>query len=238
MNVLYFKRFYKLLVEPNLVKLTIRINLFTFIPGLAICVLIATLVGPQGYTIWNQYISDLGSLNVTPVPYLFDIIVMTGAILIIPAFLYNFKFLILNSPKIILDSNEKFLKRFFHLIIVFNAILGLFFLLVGSIGLFGIGIFSVDRTTQFNLHFIFSVLVFTGLIFGALFEGITITLKKAICPRFLGLYMIIGPFVAGLLFLNPPPIVTEPFLEWVMLFAQQIWLIPAAFYTLHQIKNI
>ena len=49
--------------------------------------------------------------------------------------------------------------------------------------------------------------------------------------------MVIDPFLAGFLFLNPPPLVSIQFLEWLMLIAQQIWLIPAASYTLHHINK-
>jgi len=229
------RRFAKNLINPKIVRSAIIINLITFIPGLILCVLIANFFGSQGYNIWENYISDLGSIIYTPVPILFDFIIIFGAILTIPAFLYNNKFLMEGTKEIILNSAEKIWKRLYYLFIDISAILGYFFLLIGSVGMFGIGIFSIDRSPP--IHFFFSVFVFAGLIFGALFAGIAILLKKVICPHFLGLYMIIGPFMAGFLFLNPPVSITIQFLEWIMLFAQQIWLIPAAFYTLHHIEK-
>ena len=229
------RRFVKTLINPKIVRITIIVNLIIFIPGLISCVLIANFFGPQGYNILDNYISDLGSIIYTPVPFIFDFILIFGAIFTIPAFLYNNKFLMEGTQEIILNPAVKIWKRLYYLFIDVIAILGYFFLLVGSVGMFGIGIFSIDRSPP--IHFLFSVFIFAGLIFGALFAGIAILLKKVICPHFLGLYMIIGPFMAGFLFLNPPVSVSLQFLEWIMLFAQQIWLIPAAFYTLHHVKK-
>jgi hypothetical protein len=105
--------------------------------------------------------------------------------------------------------------------------------------LFGIGLFSEDRTTELGLHFTFSIIVFAGLAFGALFNGIAILLKleKTIFPRLLGLYMMIGPFTASVLFVFPPNSVTRPFLEWMMLLAAVLWLIPQSLLILKNFKS-
>ena len=62
------KRIYRWLVHPKIVKITILLNLFVFLPGLGLCILIAFLFGLQSYTIWDNYISDLGSISFTPAP--------------------------------------------------------------------------------------------------------------------------------------------------------------------------
>ena len=51
----------ELLIDPKLVRISVIINLITFIPGLIICVFIANYFGPQGYNIWDNFISDLRS---------------------------------------------------------------------------------------------------------------------------------------------------------------------------------
>ena len=229
---------YNWLTKEELVKISIIINLILFAPGLFLCVIIAMVYGVQGYNIWDNFISDLGSFNYTPIPILFDVIIMITSVLIIPAFLYNYKYLTKSAGIIVFNSQEKSMRRVLHIIIYVNALSGLILLLIGSIGMFGIGIFSEDRTTQFNLHFYFSLLVFVGLIFGAMFVGVAILLNKVICPRYLGLYMIFIPFFTGYLYFNPPLNLTEPFLEWMMLFSFQIWLIPAAIFTLIQIRKL
>ncbi|MEJ2279332.1 MAG: DUF998 domain-containing protein, partial [Candidatus Lokiarchaeota archaeon] len=228
---------YDWLTRPDVVKPSIIISLILFIPGLSLCVIIAMIYGSQGYTIWNNFISDLGSFKYTPIPFLFNVILMIVSVLTIPAFLYNYKNLTKDAKFIVFNSQERSMRRIFHTIIYINAFFGLILLLIGSVGMFGIGIFSEDRTTQFNLHFYFSVLVFIGLIFGSMFVGIAIVLNKVICPRYLGFYMIFGPFLTGYFYFNPPPMLTRPYLEWMMLFSFQIWLIPAAIFTLRQIKK-
>ena len=228
---------YNWLTKPDVVKISIIINLILFLPGLYLCVIIAMVYGSQGYNIWNNFISDLGSINYTPLPNLFNVIILITSVFIIPAFLYNYKYLTKNTKILVFNSQEKSFRRLFHIIIYITALSGLILLLIGTIGMFGIGIFSEDRTTQFNLHIYFSVLVFIGLIFGSMFVGIAILLNKVICPRYLGFYMIFGPFITGYLYVNPPLILTKPFLEWMMLFSFQIWLIPAAIFTLIQIKK-
>ena len=99
--------------------------------------------------------------------------------------------------------------------------------------------FSEDRTTKLGLHFTFSVIVFAGLAIGAFFNGIAILfhLKKTLFPRLLGLYMMVGPFIATILFIFPPITTTRSFLEWMMLFSAFIWLIPVAFLILRSFKS-
>jgi hypothetical protein len=116
---------------------------------------------------------------------------------------------------------------------------GLLSLLSGAVGLFGVGLFSEDRTTELGLHYTFSIIIFAGLVFGALFNGIAILLKlkKTIFPRLLGLYMIVGPFIVTIMFLFPPISVTRPFLEWMMLFAAFLWLIPGSLFILKDFNS-
>ena len=231
----FFRKLTRIIIDPTVVRNSVIINLVTFLPGLIICVLIADSFGPQGYELWDNFISDLGSLNYTPAPFIFNFILMVGGIFTFPAYLYNNKFLLEGVQENIFNSDLKIWKRIYYLIIGVCAILGYFFLLVGSIGMFGIGIFTIDGAPE--IHFFFSVLVFAGLIFGSLFAGIAVFLKKVIFPHYLGLYMVFGPFITGFLYLNPPFSVSIQFLEWMMLFAQQIWLIPAAFFTLNHIRK-
>ncbi len=56
-------------------------------------------------------------------------------------------------------------------------------------------------------------------------------------PRLLGLYMMVGPFIASILFLFPPNSVTRPFLEWMMLLAAFLWLIPESLLILKNFKS-
>lgn len=241
LNLLFMKinRLFNRFLNQKLIKICIYISLLTFLPGLLIGVLIAYFIGPESYNIINNYISDLGSIRYTPAPFVLDAIVMTTACFLVPIFIYITKIIVSDTKNIIFNSNKSIFKRILCIFIDLHAFFGLLSLLSGAVGLFGIGLFSEDRTTELGLHFTFSIIVFAGLAFGALFNGIAILLKlkKTIFPRLLGLYMMIGPFTASVLFLFPPNSVTRPFLEWMMLLAAILWLIPESLLILKNFKS-
>ena len=96
-----------------------------------------------------------------------------------------------------------------------------------------IGLFSEDRSTPLRLHFLFSHVVFAGLILSSFFYGLLILFYKTEIPRIIGLYMTIVPFIAGVLFL----FTYTPFFEWIMLFTLLIWMIPVHIIFLKNINN-
>ena len=226
------------IVQPKIIKVCIYVSNLLFLSGLLIGALIAVFFGPEGYNIIDNYISDLGSIRYTPTPFILDSIAMITAFFLVPIFLYSYKELISGKKEIIFDSSKPFSKRIFNLFVTINIIIGLLCLIIAAIGLFGIGLFSEDRTTELGLHYLFSIVVFAGLATGALFNGIGIVLKKSIYPRFLGVYMMIGPLTAALLFVFPPPSTTLPFLEWMMLFAAFLWLIPISVIILQKLRKL
>ena len=240
-NLLFMKinRLFNRFLNQKLIKICIYVSLLTFLPGLLIGFLIAFFFGPESYNIIDNYISDLGSIRYTPAPFVLDVIAMTTAFFLVPIFFYLTKIIISDTKNIILDSNKSIFKRIFCIYIDLHAFFGLLSLLSGAVGLFGIGLFSEDRTTELGLHYTFSIIVFAGLAFGAFFNGIAILikLKKTIFPRLLGLYMMVGPFVVTILYIFPPNSITRPFLEWMMLIAAFLWLIPGSLFTLKNFKS-
>lgn len=224
------------IVQPRVIKICIYVSNLLFLGGLLIGALIAVFFGPEGYNIIDNYISDLGSFRYTPTPFILDSIAMITAFFLVPIFLYSYKELIAGKKEVVFDSTNPFSKRIFNFFVLINIILGLVCLIIAAIGLFSIGLFSEDRSTELGLHYIFSIIVFTGLAAGALFNGIAILLKKSIYPRFLGAYMIVGPPTAAILFVFPPPLTTLPFLEWMMLFAAFLWLIPLSIIILQKLR--
>lgn len=241
LNLLFMKinRLFNHFLNQKLIKICIYVSLITFLPGLLIGVLIAYFFGPESYNIIDNYISDLGSIRYTPAPFVLDAIAITTACFLVPVFFYITKIIVSDTKSIIFNSDKSIFKRIFCIYIDLNAFFGLLSLLSGAVGLFGIGLFSEDRTTELGLHYTFSIIVFAGLAFGALFNGITILLKlkKTMFPRILGLYMMVGPFIASVLFLFPPNSVTRPFLEWMMLLAASLWLVPESLLILKNFKS-
>ena len=231
------KGFLNKIVKPKIVKICIYLSLCLFLIGLLIGVIVAAVFGPEGYNIIDNYISDLGSFRYTPAPFILDSIAMITAFLLVPIFLYSYKNLISGIKKVVFNSNNSLSRRIFNAFISFNIFLGLVCLIIAVVGLFGVGLFSEDRSTELGLHYIFSIIVFGGLATGALFNGLAILLRKSIYPRLLGLYMLIVPPTVAILFVFPPPMVTLPFLEWMMLFGAFLWLIPEALIILRKLRK-
>ncbi|MHA1489918.1 MAG: hypothetical protein ACTSRI_09700 [Promethearchaeota archaeon] len=225
------KSFHEKLTAPKVVKISIWVAMLIFLPGLLIGVIIASLFGPGGYNIVDNYISDLGSIRYTPTPFILDTIAMMTSIIMIPIFFYLKNLLVL-AP----FNEEDHLKKKRGLLIKLLAFLGLVFGIFGIFGLFGIGLFSEDRSTEFGLHYLFSVVVFGGLAIGALFNGLVIVLKKTIFPKIIGIFMIFGSPGSSILFLIHPPQFTLPFLEWTMLACIFLWFIPIAHFMLKRIN--
>ncbi|MHA2038218.1 MAG: hypothetical protein ACW98X_17410, partial [Promethearchaeota archaeon] len=66
-------KFYNFITNHNVVKLSAFIVMIGYISLLAIGVIVAAFLDPDGYTIWDNWISDLGSIDHTPTPFLYDI---------------------------------------------------------------------------------------------------------------------------------------------------------------------
>ncbi|MHA1377201.1 MAG: DUF998 domain-containing protein [Candidatus Helarchaeota archaeon] len=237
---------YGKLTEPKLTKKCILAALLIFIPGLIIAIIIAHFFGPEmyipplyklinnpeslrlnRYTIWSNWISDLGSFRFTPAPFILDIMLMSIGLLMIPVFFYLYTKLLPAPSKIALfDRETKSGKLYAKITIVW--------LIIGAIGAFGAGLFSEDRS-YFGLHGFFSIVVFGGFAVGALLSAFIFIYKETFIPRIFGIIILCSP-IASLLF------VINPFnnlyiLEWIMMFAIFAWIIPIALIILKEVEN-
>ncbi len=234
-NNLFFRFFHQInirLTNKKIVRFCTILSPSIFLFGLIFGIIIAFFFGPESYNIWNNYISDLGSKDYTPTPYFLDISAMITAIILIPVFTYLAK-IIFRKPEVI----EKFNWRIFHFIMRILVIVGYFFLLLSTIGLFGIGLFSEDRTTELGLHLLFSYIVFGSFSFTAYFIGTVLLLKKTIFYRMIGLFMICSTPTFGILFIINPEFLTKPFLEWMIFLSLCIWLLLINITIYNEIKS-
>lgn len=208
----------------KVVKVTAMIVMIGYISLLIIGVIVAAFLDPDGYTIWNNWISDLGSHNDTPAPYLYDIACILAGSMTIPLTYYMEKSLA-PLPKRRQLREQHYSRLRFRL--------GSFAFLASIIGNFayiGVGIFSADRDYDFlkvmgmGPHGIMSLLAFGGFTFGAFFMGWLIIFYKSKIPKVLGIYGIFGPLTVTILNL----IYGTPFLEWMLLFSILAWIIPLA----------
>ncbi|UCD00427.1 MAG: hypothetical protein JSV23_05910 [Promethearchaeota archaeon] len=228
------RQIYDKLTEPKIVKISIYISLITFLPGLILGLIIAINFGTLGYNLWYNWISDLGSIYYTPAPFILDLTCIISAIFIIPLIL-NLNRLYSSHQNHKLDNS----KREYY-IILFRRIfgyIGVGCLFIGVIGMFFVGVFSLDRS-PFDLHYYFSTSAFGGFAFGAFFTGLAIVLRRRIFPKTVGYFMIIGPSTASIIFLLCPAPLTRQFLEWILMFTCLAWYYVIVFITLQKLNSL
>lgn len=228
------KYIYDKLTEPKVVKISIYISLLTFLPGLILGLIIAINFGSLGYNVWYNWISDLGSLAYTPAPFILDLTCIISAIFIVPLIL-NLNRLYSSHQNHELDNSKRE-----HYIILFRRIfgyIGVGCLFIGVIGMFFVGVFSLDRS-PFDIHYYFSTSAFGGFAFGAFFTGLAIVLRRRIFPKAVGYFMIIGPSTASLIFLLCPAPLTRQFLEWILMFTCLAWYYVVVFITLQKLNTL
>ncbi|MFX1572177.1 MAG: hypothetical protein ACFFB0_05475 [Promethearchaeota archaeon] len=228
------KYIYNKLTEPKVVKISIYITLLTFLPGLIFGLIIAKIYGPMEYSLWYNWISDLGSTRYTPAPFILDVTCILSAIFIIPLIL-NLSRLYSSHQNLRLDNSKKE-----HYTVLFRRIfgyIGVVCLFFGVIGMFFVGVFSLDRS-PFDIHYYFSTSAFGGFAFGAFFTGLAIVLRRRIFPKTIGYFMIIGPSTATIMFLIAPAPLTRQFLEWIMMFSSLGWYYVLVFITLQKLNTL
>lgn len=215
-------RFYNFVTSFNIVKISAMCVMGVYISLLIIGVITAGLLDPDGYTIWDNWISDLGSSDHTPAPILYDIACIVAGFMTIPLTFYM-ENLLAPLPKRSTIKEQHYSRLRFRL-----SSFAFLFSIIGNLGYIGVGIFSADRDFERlsilgeGPHGIMSYLAFGGFTFAAFFMGWIIVLYNTEIPKILGLYGIFGPLFIAILNL----IDSTPLLEWILLFSILIWIIP------------
>jgi hypothetical membrane protein len=205
-----------------------------YISLLIIGVIVAAIFDPDGYTIWDNWISDLGSSNHTPTPILYDIASIVAGSMTIPLTFYMEKLL---AP---LPNETQLRERHYSRLRFRLSSFAFLFSIIGNLGYIGVGIFSADRDFEIlsilgeGPHGIMSYLAFGGFTFGAFFMGWIIVLYNTKIPKILGIYGIFGPLIISILNL----IESTPLLEWLLLFSILIWVIPLSLIALKKTNTI
>jgi len=220
-------RIYNTLTNPKVVKYFTFIGLTFFLSAIIIGVIIA-LIGPPGnYNPINNYISDMGSFNYTPIPYILDFGNMISSILLVPCVFYLEKLL---SP---LPQNSEDIQEFSRMRLRLGSY-GFIWMIIGLIGMFGTGLFSEDRTTALDLHWTFTIIVFIGFAMTGFFYGLLIVFFDTIVPKLLGVYMIFAPSIIAVILFS---FGFQPIHEWIMLLSLLTWIIPLSLFSLREINK-
>ena len=216
---------HKFLTNPKKVKTSAIIGVFSLIFALVVGIVIAQF-DPDGYNIFENYISDLGSFDHTPFPYLWDAGQMICACSMIPAAFYLQKLFSTYSDKE--EARKESSKpRLFLSYLCFISVC------ISLLGMLMAGLFSEDRTTALNLHMVASYIDFGGLALTSLFFGLSITFYPSPVPRPLGIFMMLVPPIASGIFFTTFNI----FSEWLLMFSLMVWLLPFAIILLKQLNK-
>ncbi|MHA1264691.1 MAG: DUF998 domain-containing protein [Candidatus Helarchaeota archaeon] len=236
--VSWVKRIYNSITAPATVRLSGYLVLMLYIGLLVVGVIVAATLDPDGYSIWTNYISDLGSSQHTPAPILYDLACIFAGILTIPFNLYLERYFapIPRTPEE-LPAPHRWSYR------LTGA--GFFFAMTGSLFYIGVGIWSGDRATLngIPMHEICSIGAFGGFAFAAIFMGFALMISdRQIVPSpycyILGTYGVHVPISFAIFNYTGLPGFTSELLEWSLLFAIMGWIIPLAIFVLHHTHKI
>ncbi len=240
------EQIYETLTNPKVVRRCIIAAEIFFPAMILIGVLVAVFLGPANYNIIDNYISDMGSHRYTPIPKFLDDGAMITSILLVPVCFYLKKQIDSKSK----ESESINISTWYSSLVLIT-------MLIGMVGFFGIGFFSEDvaislyptTTSTFDLHEIFTYVVFVGLASAGFLVGIIFirypqgivelgayeSMSKVI-PLLMGLVMLfLTPVMCTFFLLDFPP--SQPFWEWMLLFSIFGWIIPVGFMILNQINT-
>lgn len=153
-----------------------------------------------GFSLITNYISDLGSRNFIPFPYIHNLICVFGGMVSLPV-----NFFVRKKLRIVYKSS-----KYSALFAEFGLALGI----IGNIGYVLLGLFSLDRAGPGDIyHSIISSISFAGYIFSIFFFSLNIVLSHNCKLKNLGFFGLVIP--ASLLFLYC--IFSIPVIEWFLL---------------------
>ena len=166
-----------------------------------------------GYSLITNYISDLGSKNIIPFPYIHDLICVFGGIVSLPV-----NFFVRKKLRIVYKSSK-------HSVLFVE--LGVALGIIGNIGYIFLGVFSLDRGGPGGIyHRIITFISFGGYIFSIFFFSLNIVLSHKCKLKHLGLFGLIVPI--ALLFAYCAT--TIPLIEWFLLSSILLFLLLLDYY--------
>ena len=238
--------FYSFITDIKVVKFCIIFSVISWMGGLGIGYLVAQFdpagpgSDPAGYSLFVNYISDLGSLNYTPIPKFLDDGLMLTGILLIPVAFYLKK--ILGSP-----SESKILRKLLStLVLICN--------LIGACGIFLTGVISEDVGERLDAifgtplpdypsHDLAADIAFYNFLMMGFFLGLLLIMYPDILRERIGIkhskiirllltidMLIISPILFVIFWESYPDIYIfgffSSFWEWMLVISYSAWQIP------------
>ena len=166
-----------------------------------------------GFSLIVNYVSDLGSINAIPFPYIHNLICIFGGIVSLPV-----NFFVRKKLRIVYKSSKHSV-----LFVEFGVVLGI----IGNIGYIFLGVFSLDRAGPGDIyHGIIAFISFGGYILSIFFFSLNIVLSHKCKLKNLGLFGLVVPIT--LLFAYCA--LTIPIIEWFLLSSILVFLLLLNYY--------
>lgn len=168
-----------------------------------------------GFSLLLNYISDLGSTEVTPFPLIHDLISIFGGIISLPVNFFARKKL----RVVYKDSKHSLLFAEF----------GVVFGVIGNIGYVFIGVFSLDRAGPGDMyHGVVTLISFIGYVLSIFFFSLNIVLSHKCKLRRLGFFGLIAPISLLIAYC----VFSFPLIEWFLLSSILLFLFLLNYYVL------
>ncbi|MHA1190882.1 MAG: hypothetical protein ACTSP9_01130 [Promethearchaeota archaeon] len=189
---------YKVLNE-NFIETVLFLGGIVYLLFLIVNILLASFFG---YNILNNYISELGYSRIIPFPFLNDgITIFCGMIMFFSHFYY------VHQLKI-----QYHLSRYSIVMMVLGFLSGI----IGALGYFFLGIFSLDRAGPSDLyHGISMGFSFSGFLISIAFYSLIFVLTRNCRLKKLGLYGLTFPLICFIVY----SLTNNPLAEWILLFS-------------------
>ncbi|MBY8978753.1 MAG: hypothetical protein KGD72_00050 [Candidatus Lokiarchaeota archaeon] len=153
-----------------------------------------------GFSLTVNYISDLGSINVIPFPYIHNLICIFGGAVSLPV-----NFFVRKKLRIVYKSS-----RFSLLFVELGVALGV----IGNVGYMFLGVFSLDRAGPGDIyHGIITFISFGGYILSIFFFSLNIVLSHKCKLKHLGIFGLTIPITLLIVYCA----LTIPLMEWFLL---------------------
>lgn len=153
-----------------------------------------------GFSLTTNYISDLGSRNFIPFPYVHDLICVFGGIVSLPV-----NFFVRQKLKVVYKSSK-------HSILFVEC--GVALGIVGNVGYIFLGVFSLDRAGPGQLfHGVTALISFVGYVISIFFYSLNIFLSHKCKLKNLGAFGLIVPGSLMVFYF----IFSIPLIEWFLL---------------------
>jgi len=205
---------FKKLTERKIARFITLSAIITYWTAFFSSLIIIGLFGNNGYSPFNNLISDLGSSKYSPIPFIFNFGCILSGFLSIPISFYIFRYI---KYELYIKTDHRKIFHFILYLILFSGILG-------DVGFIGIGVYPIDHNPQYK-HLLFASFLFGGYYLSAFLIGILVFFFKINLNKIIGLY---GFCITIIIFISMIIIVSVDsqfvFGEWIAQISLNIWL--------------